>query len=172
MNLYLGFKLNEVMTDLVKQVIMSNCVELPPLVPVPLDRIHVTTLFLGNVDVATGKDILVKSCQEARSFAVHVSGAGDFGGKTLYLKVKPYDNQLVEIRTRQYNEFFRQTGRKAWPPAYIPHVTLAKAEGRDMAVDQIRECLSRLSGLDLGLSQVTAMGLYCKSELLAEVGLR
>jgi 2'-5' RNA ligase len=176
--LYIAFKLSPLVERVVKQVIVDHCSNKPPLVPTPLDRIHVTTLFLGEMYPDVAKDIVTKSLLGIKQFKVWVGSCNTFGGKVAYFDVGDDalsgDSMLRRMRAAQV-ELYEQRGHVAWPRNYEPHVTLAKLdenktskEDKKAAHFQILDLISDLQGMRAGGCDVDTVGLYHKSECLKE----
>lgn len=173
---YIAFKLQPDVHQRVAAIVENYCSRRSPLEPVPLDRLHVTTLFLGDVPYDHAHTILVNSLVGVLTpFDVFVGAPGDFNGRILYLEIIETLGHLATIRSRQYNEYARLIGKNPWPTVYQPHLTLAKVEPlgsyseKHVAADAIDFAKFKIGPGPEAWSPVTSMGIYEKSDCLFEV---
>jgi 2'-5' RNA ligase len=172
MKFYLAFKFNEEFTARLAKLVEECCSDSPPLVPTPLDRLHVTTLFLGDVDESTARRVLAAS-SACRQFVVNVNAPDTFP-RVLYLQVADVHGHLHALHDVQ-NDTFRALGGNPLPKAqYIPHLTLAKCDGKpqgsslEAKLSNMSDAVSTFQG---GMHLIRSVGLYTKSDCLGEVEL-
>jgi len=171
MKFYLGFKFDENTTERLRQLVETCCSDSPPLVPTPADRLHVTTLFLGEVSEDQARRVLQASAA-CRQFVVNVHAPEVFP-RVLYLQVTDVHGHLHALHDVQ-SDTFRAMGGNPQPKAqYIPHLTLAKAEGKldGSLATKLSAMSDAVSTFQGGFHLITSVGLYSKSECLGEVGL-
>lgn len=174
---YLAFKPDTGALDTIKSAINEYLADATPLVTTPLDRLHVTTLFLGEVEKSQALSVLGAS-QSCREFVVSLAGIGSFGNKVLYLGVE--GGTLL----RQLHETQCAAARAAIGPVqsngYVPHLTLCKLDGKapektEAGLDynnHFEDKRARLLALDIfHQCLINTVGLYTKSELIDEVRL-
>lgn len=174
---YIAFKPNEFIhgevvkhLDLIKE-------KAAPLTPTPLDRIHVTTLFLGQVPEEHAVQVL-QSCRQVRAFTVFFGGPGHFNKKVAIIKVDR-GNAIIALNRIQRAKLAELQGKdpeRAYQGDYNPHLTLAKYEGEVPATsaqlwDAVLRCIDDVDLTKYGASYVTHLGLYHKAELIEEIQL-
>lgn len=175
--LYIAFKLQPSVHERVASIVENYCSRRAPLEPVPLDRLHITTLFLGETSLELAIQVLQSSLYGVlQPFDVFIGEPRSFP-RVLYLSVAgawPTNgpSRLSVIRARQAQEFLRLTGRTPYPKDYVPHLTLAKAEGKgctfEEASEQIDLCKKLIGPGPELWNEVSSMGVYEKSECLYE----
>jgi 2'-5' RNA ligase len=179
MKLYCAFKLSQEINNVVKGYIVDYCSDKPPLEPTELDRLHVTTVFLGEMDLEQAKKIL-HVAEDLYSFEVMMGSILTMANRVLYLDIIPLGDMLGQLQKAQADYYKYLTGRNIWPAGYEPHLTLAKAPGAGnmashKALMEVSTALRNESPSDAqGASlrcRVGSIGLYTKSTLLDEVQL-
>lgn len=174
MKYYIAFKVGEAATKRAQRFISAHCVGNHPLVPTPLDRIHVTTAFLGEMEESQAKAILhVSTPFRMKSFSVNIGGLRAFQPRVLYASVSCPTSALDDLREFQAHFYHKLTGKHLYPAAYTPHLTLAKTEGKESAKQEINEILASAAAenWEQGPCYVNAIGLYTKSWLVEELEL-
>lgn len=172
MKLYLGFRLDSQLTARIATMIDTYCARREPLEPVPADRIHITTLFLGDVPVATAKSILTRTASERTPFDVFIGAAASFP-TVLYLSVDEPKGMLELLHRRQATEFSLLSGKLPGHTIYTPHVTLAKGRKQSETLrDMIDLAKHRIGPGPEVWSSISSLCLFHKSEILDEVQLQ
>lgn len=168
MKMYCAIKLNQELTSKV-QLLVQTYGNTPPLTPTPLDRVHLTTLFLGDTTEEIGRQVL-RSAAHMSPFKVHLMGPGSFDDRVLYLGVQ--SDYLCKLNNLQ--RFSAEKHGLKPAVRYEPHITLCKMEKKGRARGQILNLIDKIVNEvqdwnHLGWSMVESLGLYSKSELLDEV---
>ena len=174
---YLAFKPDQQTEDEVIRLLSLIVDKAAPLTITPLDRIHVTTAFLGKVPEAQAVQVL-QACRQVRAFDVHYGGPGHFNKKVVVIKVDR-GNALVALNRIQLTKLAELKGGDPWATRssiYNPHLTLAKYEGVVDATsaqvwDAVLRCIDPVDPSKFGKSTVNKLGLYCKSTLIEEINL-
>lgn len=137
---------------------------------VPKNRLHVTLAFLGYMERAQGERILARAAGVA-PFDAFVGEPQAFGGRVLFLRV--YGSGLIVLNRIFANAYREVTGRnlQGAGPSFTPHVAIAKSPGREENTFDVGFGLKALQDSPAMEFTVKKVGLYCKSELLAEVSL-
>jgi 2'-5' RNA ligase len=174
--LYLAFKVSPEIETKVLNLLARIADVASPLTLTPVDRIHVTSLFLGEVPEEIGVKVL-HACRQVRSFDVHFNSISHFNKKVLIVKADR-GNMVMAVNKIQCNKFDELQGKDPVRREYNPHLTLAKYEGQVFATsaqvwDAVQRCFHVLheGSPGLGSCRVTSLGLYCKSECLEEIRL-
>jgi 2'-5' RNA ligase len=174
--LYLAFKVSEEVEAKVLNQLARIADVAGPLTLTPPDRIHVTSLFLGEVSEEIGVKVL-HVCRQVRAFTVHFSGLSHFNKKVLIQKAD-HSSAVMHLNRIQAEKLDELQGRESSRREYNPHLTLAKYEGLKPATtaqiwDAVLKCFDVLhTGAPyLGASYVDRVGLYHKSECLEEIHL-
>lgn len=167
--LYCAFKLDDSINAMVRHA-MQRVEGLQPLETTPVDRIHVTTAFLGEIPLEQGADVL-RACADELQFYCRVGGPGTFTG-VLYLTVESVGAH--RLRTLQAEAYGKVCGRRLWPAQYVPHVTVAKRAEGDKRDPKAALALGSkmIHDINPGSCLVTHIGLYTKSDCLYEIPLR
>lgn len=171
MKLYIAAKLAPAPERMISEAIDKYCVNRAPLVPTPRDRIHITTLFLGECSLELGRDLLMMA-KTVQPFMIDLGPVAAFQPRVVYLEVGGQTTHLTCLH--QSTALGYKTAMGQFPPgfkdwsSYTPHVTLAKVEGRETAKFQIEDIIRDMGEFYPGISWVRSIGLYHKSELLAE----
>lgn len=176
MKLYLAFKVSQEIETKVLNLLARIADIAGPLTITPADRIHVTSLFLGDVPEETGVKVL-QACHQVRAFDVYFSSVSHFNKKVLICKADR-GNMVMALNRMQADKFDELQGKEPMRREYNPHLTLAKYEGEKPATsaqvwDAILKCFDVLhigAGF-LGACRVDRLGLYHRSECLEEVHL-
>lgn len=176
MKLYLAFKVSQEIETKVLNYLSRIADVAGPLTLTPPDRIHVTSLFLGDVPEETGVQVL-QACRQVRTFDVFFNGVSHFNKKVLIIKADP-SSSVMQLNRMQANKFDELQGKEPKRREYNPHLTLAKYEGEKPATsaqvwDAILRCFDVLhtgAGF-LGSCRVDRLGLYHRSECLEEIHL-
>jgi 2'-5' RNA ligase len=174
--LYLAFKVSQAIETKVLNLLARIADVAGPLTITPADRIHVTTLFLGEVSESSGVQVL-QACRQVRAFDVFFNGVSHFNKKVLIIKADQ-SSAVMQLNRMQANKFDELQGKEPKRREYNPHLTLAKYEGEKPATsaqvwDAILRCFDVLhtgAGF-LGSCRVDRLGLYHRSECLEEIHL-
>ncbi|QRG09182.1 RNA 2',3'-cyclic phosphodiesterase [Xanthobacter dioxanivorans] len=106
------------------------------------ENYHVTLRFVGDVDDATGRDIMLMLGQVRRpSFDLTLDGLDQFGGhkpRAVFASVKA-TSALMELQAEQ-ERLMQRLGLGAEGRNYKPHVTLARL--RDASSRQVADYLA------------------------------
>lgn len=106
------------------------------------ENYHVTLRFIGDVDDATGRDVMYMLGQVRRpAFEMMLDGIDQFGGhkpRAIYAAVRA-NPALMELHAEQ-ERLMQRLGLGAEGRNYKPHVTLARL--RDAAPRQVADYLS------------------------------
>lgn len=109
------------------------------------ENYHVTLRFVGDVDDATGRDIMLMLGQVRRpAFDLMLSGLDQFGGhkpRSLFAAVKATP-ALMDLQAEQ-ERLIQRLGLGAEGRNYKPHVTLARL--RDASSRQVADYLATRS---------------------------
>ena len=126
----------------------------------PIENLHLTLRFIGEVDERTANDIdEVLSELRAPSFELAIKGVGEFGGRdarALWAGVaaSPSLQRLVA----KLESALQRMGLEAETRKFTPHVTLARL--RDAPLPKVREFLSAKGLFDSGAFAVRSFALY------------
>ena len=126
----------------------------------PVEDLHLTLRFIGEVDEPTASDIDgVLSELSLPAFALTLKGVGQFGGKegrALWAGVAP-DPTLQRLAAK-IESALQRMGRPAETRKYAPHVTLARL--KDAPLQKIHEFLAAHNLFDSGPFTVGAFTLF------------
>ena len=133
---------------------------------VPLDNLHLTLKFLGDVDNTEVPDIcnaLSDICDQYDPFMLHFKGTGGFPNldkpRILYAGVNDPTGALVEMVGR-IETSLADLGFKPEPRDYRPHLTLGRTRSRSrQAGNTVIEKLREHSDIDFGEMEVDAVEL-------------
>lgn len=132
-------------------------------------RLHVTTAFLGEIPQAQAEAVL-KSAEGLAPFDCFLGEAMSFGSKVLILRA--YGSGLLVLNRRHKDAYWGQTGRNlSGGQKYVPHLTLAKHDGAGSWND-VNAGVADLQNSPMMPFTVSAVGLYHKADLVAEVKLK
>jgi 2'-5' RNA ligase len=108
----------------------------------PIENMHLTLRFIGEVDEAVARDIDDMLADiRAPSFSLALKGVGEFGrkeGRTLWAGVSNGD--ALQHLAAKIESALQRMGLPAETRKYSPHVTLARL--RDVPVGEIQHFLS------------------------------
>lgn len=171
---YLAFKPSEEVHEEVVRLLTIIVDQAAPLTVTPLDRIHVTTCFLGEVEQSVAVQVL-QCCRQVRTFDVYYGGPSHFDKKVAIIKLDR-GNELMSLNRVQQHKLQELKGRELRANPYNPHLTLAKYDGAVPATsaqiwDAVLRCIDPVDPAKFGKSTVSKLGLYCKSELIEEIQL-
>lgn len=132
-------------------------------------RFHVTTAFLGEVDEKVALDVLYWA-QTMAPFDCFLGEPMTFGPKVGVLRA--YGSGLTVMNRLQGERFMTLTGRNLSNGyKYVPHITIAKAEGGGGSWADANAFVRKFQDSPMMEFHVDRVGLYHKSELLAEARL-
>lgn len=126
----------------------------------PIENLHLTLRFIGEVDEATANDIdevLVDLHRHA--FDLTLKGVGEFGGRearSLWAGVA--SNAPLLRLAAKIESAFQRMGRPAETRRFAPHVTLARL--KDAPLAKVHEFLSVNNLFDSGSFRVSAFTLF------------
>ncbi|MEQ1753328.1 MAG: RNA 2',3'-cyclic phosphodiesterase [Micropepsaceae bacterium] len=126
----------------------------------PVDNLHLTLRFIGEVDHVVARDIdSVLAGLHMNAFDLALKSVGEFGGKeprALWAGVRasePLSRLAAKIETA-----LQRMGLEAETRKYTPHVTLARL--KDAPLPKVSAFLAAHSLFDSGQFHVTTFGLY------------
>jgi hypothetical protein len=94
-----------------------------------------------------------------------------FGARVLILRA--YGSGLLVLNRRHGEQYAARVGRSLAPgQKYVPHLALAKATSGSGSWNDVNLGISSLQNSPMMPFQVTKVGLYHKSDLVAEVELK
>jgi len=109
---------------------------------VPIENMHLTLRFIGEVDHAVARDIDdVLAEIRAPSFPLALKGVGEFGRKearSLWAGVS--DGQALQHLAAKVESALQRMGLPAETRKYSPHLTLARL--KDVAIGEIQTFLT------------------------------
>jgi 2'-5' RNA ligase len=126
----------------------------------PIENLHLTLRFIGEVDEATANDIdevLIDLLGQA--FDMTLKGVGEFGGRearSLWAGVAP--NAALQRLAAKIESALQRMGRPAETRKFAPHVTLARL--KDAPLAKVHEFLSANNLFDSGGFRVSAFTLF------------
>jgi 2'-5' RNA ligase len=116
----------------------------------PVDNLHLTLRFIGEVDEPTASDIDGVLCElSIPAFPLTLKGVGHFGskeGRALWAGVAP--NAVLQRLVAKIESALQRMGRPAETRKYTPHVTLARL--KDAPLPKIHEFLAAHNLFDSG----------------------
>lgn len=177
MKLYLAFKVSQEIETKVLNYLSRIADVAGPLTLTPPDRIHVTSLFLGEVSEEIGVQVL-QACRQVRAFDVFFNSISHFNKNVLIIKAD-HSGAVMQLNRMQANKFDELQGKELTRRReYNPHLTLAKYEGEKAATtaqiwNAVLACFDVLhtGNAFLGGCRVERLGLYHRSECLEEIHL-
>jgi 2'-5' RNA ligase len=126
----------------------------------PVENLHLTLRFIGEVNEATANDIDdVLSAIRSPAFDLTLRGTGEFGGRdphALWIGVAP--NEALTRLAAKIESALQRMGLEAETRKYTPHVTLARL--RDAPIAKVREFLGAHGPFDSGPFPVRRFALY------------
>jgi len=126
----------------------------------PIENLHLTLRFIGEVDERTATDIDdVLNDLRAPAFELALKGVGEFGGRdarALWAGVAP--NPALQRLAAKIESALQRMGLEAETRKFTPHVTLARL--RDAPLPKIREFLSGNNLFDSGNFPVRSFTLF------------
>lgn len=155
--LYIGFSPGLKAIYKIQQFIEAKLGGLAVAKPTPIDRLHVTLAFLGQVSEEYAQTLMSRLA-EVPPFTLNFEGLGTFGSRVLHLKVAGGPG-MHEARKRLM-------GEQMWNP----HLTLAKVDGRGSDPELVR-IKDQEKGLVLDPCIIKHVHLFHRSECLHTVRL-
>jgi len=126
----------------------------------PIENLHLTLRFIGEVNEATANDIDdMLSAVRSPAFDLRLNGSGEFGGRdphALWIGVAPNDALMRLVA--KIESALQRMGLEAESRKYTPHVTIARL--RDAPTVKVREFLGEHSLFDSGAFPVRSFALY------------
>ena len=126
----------------------------------PVENLHLTTRFIGEVDEATANDIDdMLAAIRSPAFDLTLKGAGEFGGRdphALWIGVAP--NEGLMRLAAKIESALQRMGLDAETRKYTPHVTMARL--RDAPIAKVREFLAAHAAFDSGPFPVRGFALF------------
>jgi len=126
----------------------------------PVENLHLTLRFIGEVDEPTASDIdSVLSELSLPAFALTLKGVGQFGGKEgRALWAGAASNAALQRLAAKIESALQRMGRPAETRKYAPHVTLARL--KDAPLQKIHEFLAAHNLFDSAPFTVGAFALF------------
>lgn len=127
---------------------------------IPLENLHLTLRFIGEVDEPTAGDIdaTLQNVRE-KPFDLALKGVGEFGGRDARaLWVGVAGNSALAHLAAKIESALQRMGLPAETRKFTPHVTLARL--RDAPATKVREFLSAHNLFDSGPFPVRAFSLF------------
>jgi 2'-5' RNA ligase len=110
------------------------------------ENYHVTLRFIGDVDDAMARDVMVMLGRvRRRAFDIRLNGLDQFGGKkprAVFAAVAP-NPALVELQA-EHERTFQRIGLEPESRKFMPHVTLARL--RESAPREVADYLAARGG--------------------------
>jgi 2'-5' RNA ligase len=126
----------------------------------PVENLHLTLRFIGEVDEPTAIDIdAVLGALREPSFELTLRGVGEFGGRdphAIWAGVAP--SPALHHLVAKIESALQRMGLEAETRKYAPHVTLARL--RDTPVAKVREFLNANGLFDSGPFAVRSFSLF------------
>ena len=126
----------------------------------PLENLHLTLRFIGEVDHVTARDIdSMLAGMRMNAFDLTLKGVGEFGGReprALWAGVQPSE-PLARLASKIETALHRM-GIEGEARKYTPHITLAYL--KDAPLQKVSEFLASHSLFDSGPFHVSSFGLY------------
>ncbi len=126
----------------------------------PVENLHLTLRFIGEVDEPTAGDIdQVLSGLREKAFDLALRGVGEFGGRdprAIWAGVAA--NPGLQHLVAKIESALQRMGLEPETRKYTPHVTLARL--RDAQPAKVRAFLSANGAFDSGPFPVRAFALY------------
>lgn len=140
----------------------------------PLDSLHLTLKFLGDVDnteVPKICEIIREICGQFEPFELIFAGAGGFPNlekpRVLYVGVEDTSGSLVEI-VAQMETRLADLGFKPEPRDYTPHLTVGRAGKSRKAIAEVAEKLK--TGRPIALGQMDVNTVHLMASFLDKTG--
>ncbi|MBL9096429.1 MAG: RNA 2',3'-cyclic phosphodiesterase [Alphaproteobacteria bacterium] len=126
----------------------------------PVENLHLTLRFIGEVDEPTAVDIdAALSVLREDAFQLTLRGVGEFGGRDPHaIWAGVAANPALTHLVAKIERALQRIGLPAETRKYAPHVTLARL--RDTPVAKVLEFLSTHGLFDSGPFDVRSFGLY------------
>jgi RNA 2',3'-cyclic 3'-phosphodiesterase len=126
----------------------------------PVENLHLTLRFIGEVDEPTAGDIdqMLSGLRE-KAFELALRGVGEFGGRdphALWAGVSSSPALLHLVA--KIESALQRMGLPAETRKYAPHVTLARL--RDAPIVKVRDFLGANAGFDSGPFAVRSFALF------------
>jgi RNA 2',3'-cyclic 3'-phosphodiesterase len=126
----------------------------------PVENLHLTLRFIGEVDEPTAGDIdQMLGGLHAKAFDLTLRGVGEFGGRdphALWAGVAPCP-ALTHL-VAKIESALQRMGLPAETRKYAPHVTLARL--RDAPIVKVRDFLAANAAFDSGPLPVRSFSLF------------
>ena len=109
----------------------------------PINQWHITCAFYGEVPAGTGQDLdtaLAYLANDIPSFELSLSGAGQFGERTLWLGVRGAGEETLKRLARESIDAGLGLGMELGPErSFTPHLTVARRSVRGRFRDRQAE---------------------------------
>jgi len=126
----------------------------------PVENLHLTLRFIGEVDGATAGDIdQMLAGLRTKAFELTLRGVGEFGGRdphALWAGIAP-SPPLMHLAAK-IETALQRMGLPAETRKYAPHVTLARL--RDASIVKVRDFLAAHAAFDSGPFAVREFALF------------
>lgn len=133
---------------------------------VPVDNLHLTLKFLGDVDnrdVPQVCDVIRQCCEGQEAFDLHFRGLGGFPdlqrARVLWAGITEGGEVLTELVAR-LEARFADLGFKPEHRDYRPHLTLGRARSGRRVRPEVAERVAAQQDRDLGRMQADEVRLY------------
>ncbi|MBN2906035.1 MAG: RNA 2',3'-cyclic phosphodiesterase [Rhodobacteraceae bacterium] len=129
---------------------------------VPAENLHLTVVFLGEVDDALLEEVHLAFCAlRAEAFALTLDGLGMFGGATPRLvHAGLADSAPLRHLHARLEQAARSAGVEIAHRRYVPHVTLAYLNPRKTDLPRLERAVAAGAGFRAGPFTVTGFSLY------------
>jgi len=126
----------------------------------PVENLHLTLRFIGEVDEPTASDIdQVLASFRDKAFELRLRGVGEFGRRDTHaLWAGVASSPALHHLVAKIESALQRMGLPAETRKYAPHVTLARL--RDAPVAKVREFLSANGSFDSGPFPVREFALF------------
>jgi RNA 2',3'-cyclic 3'-phosphodiesterase len=126
----------------------------------PVENLHLTLRFIGEVDEPTASDIdQVLSGVREKAFELTLRGVGEFGGReprAIWAGLAP--NAALQHLVAKIESALQRMGLQAETRKYTPHVTLARL--RDAPAAKVHEFLGVHGPFESGPFMVRSFALF------------
>ncbi len=165
MRLFVAVDLDPAVNQRVAELIALHAPRAPKARWVKPEKLHVTLVFLGNVEDALVPQVeaaVQAGAQAHAPLTLHARGAGGFPSKTrprvLWLGLEGDLAPLAALQAT-LSQHLVPLGYEPEHREYRPHLTLARAPERS-GEQQLARCIAALGEVDLGASEVREVVLY------------
>lgn len=133
---------------------------------IPLDDLHLTLKFLGDVDntmIPKVCDVVRQCCQDTPATELHVFGAGGFPNaerpRVIWAGIDEGGPVLATLVERLELEFAK-LGFKREPRDWVPHLTLGRTRRGGRHPQQLAQRIAARAQFDLGWMEAREIRVY------------